>query len=178
MVYFGKLVGTREHQPECRARAGPFGRNLRYGLAGAGDVNGDGFATDRGHARDGCRRDNEGAAFVFLGNGGRAARASLTRQLRADGSDGRSSRGSAWSTDRFEVSTNAVDPSGRGRVKIEVEHCPADQAFAVPGCVREVTSSWLDVGAASSGVALSREIVVANAGLYRWRCARCARPSR
>ena len=62
----------RERQPgdgRCRARVGPGQRHSSASVAGAGDVNGDGYAdVIVGAYRYDDGQTDEGAAFVFLGS--------------------------------------------------------------------------------------------------------------
>jgi hypothetical protein len=142
-------------------------------VAGAGDVNGDGYADailgaggyDAGQA-------DEGAAFVFLGNGDGDGRAVRAEQRRGDASTvpvqpwGRAGGDGA----SFEVALTATHPEGRGRVKLEVEACPLAAPFGDPLCTTQVGASWTDATATAGGVRLV-ELVTGLAPnlLHRWR---------
>jgi hypothetical protein len=141
-------------------------------VAGAGDVNGDGYAdVIVGAFNYDAGQTSEGAAFVFLGGGGGGGRAVVARQRRGDGSGtpvhpwGRS-----WDDDAFQVRMQATHPEGRGRVKLEVEYCEAGLAFGDVSCGSHTGASWTDVTATSGGVTLTETISgLTEWELYRWR---------
>ena len=172
-VFLGSASGIADGDPgtaHAQLESDQAGAYLGRSVAGAGDVNGDGYADVIVGARPVRRgRDGEGAAFVFLGNGD--GRPVLARQLRGDVSGppvqpwGLSHDGNAFRGERPRT-----HPEGRGRVKLEVEHCEAGLAFADPSCGSEVGASWADVTATSGGVILTETIDGLTSGaLYRWR---------
>jgi hypothetical protein len=171
-VFLGSSAGITDGTPATAAaqlESDQVDALLGGSVAGAGDVNGDGYADvivgaadyDNGHSA-------EGAAFVFLGNGdGRTVRA---EQRRGDASAiavqpwGRSHDGG------FEVALTATHPAGRGRVKLEVEACPLAAPFGDPLCTTQVGGTWTDTTATPGGVRLVEVL----AGLdqntrHRWR---------
>jgi hypothetical protein len=139
-------------------------------------VNGDGYADvivgaplyDNG-------QNDEGAAFVYLGNAHTSAtetgRSVLAPQRRGDASGTPVAPwGRAWSETSFEVEMTATHPQGRGRVKLEVEACPESAAFGDLACTTQLGPSWVDVTATSGGVVLSETLTGLTADtLYRWR---------
>ena len=104
-------------------------------VAGAGDVNGDGFADLVVGARGyDAGESGEGAAFVLLG-GGQASRLSRPRQLRGDGSGTPvATWGSSGVAGTFEVELNVTSPRGREFAKVEVEACASGTAFGDARC--------------------------------------------
>jgi hypothetical protein len=137
-------------------------------VSGAGDVNGDGFADIvAGDVFSGSASYPPGAAFVFLGN--RAGRVVLPQQLRTGGAP-IAPWGASEAIDSFQVRMRATHPTGRGRVKLEIESCPAGVAFFGAGCVRGTSASWSDSTASSSGVQLTETLsgLIADTN-YRWR---------
>jgi hypothetical protein len=71
---------------------------------------------------------------------------------------------------RFVMSMWATDPSGRGRVKLEVEACPPGVAFGDGSCIRQVTPTWVDVTATPAGVMFAPMVLrLEPETLYRWR---------
>jgi hypothetical protein len=135
-------------------------------------VNGDGYADVIVGASDYDDGEvDEGAAFLFLGNGGANGRSVLTRQLRGSvGSMPVEPWGGSYALDRFKLEMVATHPMGRGRVKLDAEICAAGTPFGDPSCISHVTPSWIDVTSTSNGVLLSETISGLTAdSLYRWR---------
>jgi len=130
---------------------------LGFSVASAGDVNGDGYAdviagANLFDAGDG----DEGAAFLFLGNGDGSGRPVLVRQLRGDGSGTPVQPfGASFAGGGFEVRARGTHPFGRGRVKLEVESCGPGVAFGHASCAKQSSASWTDVTASSAGVTLA-----------------------
>ena len=142
-------------------------------VAGAGDVNGDGYAdVIVGAPLYENGQTDEGAAFVFLGNS--SGRPVLARQRRGNGSGiAVQPWGLAQSTTGFAAELRANHPSGTGRVKAELEACP-DGPPAVPfghvSCTSALTPSWLAVNGTTPEVLLSHTFAgLTNNTLYRWR---------
>src|SRR5262249_20509301 len=108
---------------------------LGVSVAGAADVDGDGFAdvlagaegTDAGAA-------TWGAAFVFGGKAGGFARPVRARQLRGDGSGAPVAPWGGTGAAGFAVRLAAHPPQGTGRVRLEAEACPSGVAFDTPQC--------------------------------------------
>ncbi|MHC4108991.1 MAG: integrin alpha, partial [Planctomycetota bacterium] len=137
-----------------------------------GDVNGDGYAdVIVGAYYYDAGQSDEGAAFVFLGNGDGDGRPVVARQRRGDASGMPVQPwGGSYEADAFEVRVQATHPEGRGRVKLELECCEVDLAFGDVGCVSQTGASWTDVTATSGGVPLTETITgLTEATLYRWR---------
>jgi hypothetical protein len=172
-VFLGSASGIGNGDPStahAQLESNQVDAWLGLSVAGAGDVNGDGFADIIvGASAYTAGEPNEGAAFVFLGNG--EGRPVLAQQLRG----GAGSRpvppwGPSYHGSAFRVSLHANHPEGRGRVKLEVECCEAGLPFDDPGCARKVGTSWADVTATSDGVILTETIDgLASGELYRWR---------
>ncbi len=121
-LYFGSPVGLSIQQA-WGAQSIQFDAELGNAVAGAGDVNGDGFADVivGTHRYDNGQVD-EGRAAVYLGNGG--GRTVLPRQLRTTGvpivaPDGRSN-----SASEFELRATLVSLYGRTNLQLEYEVKP------------------------------------------------------
>jgi hypothetical protein len=142
-----------------------------WSVAGAGDVNGDGFADlIAGAALYGAGEATEGAAFLWYGGRDGDGRPVLARQLRGGSATAVQPWGSSGHVDEFQARMTATHPLGRGRVKLEIEACPPGVAFFGTGCVRKIGSAWTDVTATSAGVVLTETVSDLLGGpLYRWR---------
>jgi len=92
-------------------------------FAGAGDVNGDGFADIIIGAREYDHgQQDEGAAFLYLGNSnGRPVR---TTFLRKDGSHPIASRGLSYDKSGFQLRMDLHSPQGKEKIRIETLVCP------------------------------------------------------
>jgi hypothetical protein len=149
--------------------------NALFGIkvAGAGDVNGDGFADVIVGARqfDSGQGAGEGAAFVFYGGGNRTGRPLLARQLRGGGDSALAQPwGSSGDADDFQARLVATDAQGRGRVKLQVQACPPGVAFGHASCTSATSPAWTDVTATGGGVTLTHTIAgLSQDTLYRWR---------
>jgi hypothetical protein len=147
--------------------------NMGWSAAGAGDVNGDGYAdVIVGSQWYDAGQTNEGAAFVFqLGNDGAPARPVLSRQLRPALDAGLVHPfGSSGSADSFRARLRATHPGGRGLTKLEVEACSPGIAFGSLGCTSATSTNWSDSGASPDGIDLTTTVPgLAPGTLYRWR---------
>ncbi|HVN39423.1 MAG TPA: integrin alpha [Myxococcota bacterium] len=172
-VFLGSASGiasgnpvTASAQLESNAVAGRLGS----GVAGAGDVNGDGYAdVIVGSPYFAAGQAQEGAAFVYLGNA--KGRPVLARQRRGDGSGTPVQPwGLAYSTSGFAAELRATHPAGRGRVKAEFQACPPGVAFGNASCTSETTPTWVTVDGTAPEVLISQTFSgLANHTLYRWR---------
>ena len=169
-VYLGSAVGLASTAASSAQGAGS-GDELGYAVAGAGDLNGDGFADVVAGApfRD-APEDTSGTAYVYFGNVD-PGRAAVPRQARADGSRWPVQPwGSSQAVDRLYLTMRATHPMGRGRVKVEVEACPQSVAFGHAPCVRFRSAQWRDVTATPDGTLIAMTISgLENGTVYRWR---------
>jgi hypothetical protein len=143
----------------------------RFGIsvAGAGDVNGDGFADVLAGASMGG--SGGGKAYAYFGNNG-GGQLVLSRQMRKD-----SSQIQPWglsdTTDGFLIQMWGTNPAGRSRLKLEAEACPPGVAFGDPACTTALGTSWQDsvpVGGNPPPKVLSvRFGQLDGETLYRWR---------
>jgi hypothetical protein len=133
-------------------------------------VNGDGYPEVIVGAPDLPAGADFGKAYVYYGNRDQG-RGVLIKQLRGGG---RAPLIQPWALsdegNRFVASMWATDPLGRGRVKLEVEACPAGVAFGEGACIGHKSTAWTDVTASAEGV----EFVETLSGLegdtlHRWR---------
>ena len=145
--------------------------HLGLDVGGAGDVNSDGYAdVIVGSLSYDAGELNEGAAFVFLGNGDGLGRSVRSRQLRGNGD---TTNVEPWGSSRagdFQVRMTATHPEGRGRVKLQIQACPEGENWGGAGSVTVTSSTWTDVTATSAGVTLTQAVTgLSGFTLYRWR---------
>ena len=144
---------------------------LGQGVAGAGDVNGDGFddIIVGAHFYD-AGQDDEGRIYVFYGNGSNGPPRKL-KQMRSDFSAPIAPGGWSDSETSFGLDVMARSTGGRGRVRLEWEADEVADAFASP---HHGVSDWYDTGE-PDGALGSRVIVqtlvdgLGTATRYAWR---------
>jgi hypothetical protein len=167
-VFRGNASGIASGNPataSAQLESDQAGAQLGYSVAGAGDVNGDGFSdVIAGAYQYDAGQTDEGAAFVFYGNGNRTGRPVLATQGRSEVfSFGVQPWGPSYTT-AFEVRLTATDPKGLGKRKLEVQRCPVGVPFGHPSCASTTTANWS--ATASQLLDLSG---LEDGALYRWR---------
>ncbi len=169
-IYYGSAGGVSPAPTTLESNQG--NAQLGTSVAGAGDVNGDGFADvivgaplyDKGQI-------DEGTAFVYYGNGGSEGRPVLSRQARGDGSGILVQPwGLSHHLSQFQVQMTATSPPGRQRVKLQVQACPPGVPFGHASCIDHTSATWTDVTATAGGVSLNETLTgLMDNALYRWR---------
>jgi len=135
--------------------------------AGAGDVNGDGYAD----VIVGAPGYSGSTGKVYLFQGGGSGRLVLASQLRSGDDPGQVQPwGLSLASDSLRVALQATSPAGRQRVKLQVQVCPPGVAFGNAACAEGVSPTWTDVTTATSGVLLQQVVSGLEPGsLQRWR---------
>jgi hypothetical protein len=168
-IFLGSASGVASGNPSTAAatlESNQAFANMGRSVAGAGDVNGDGygdvivgaFGYDNGEM-------DEGAVFIFYGNkqGGLSV---IPRQRRAADTAPIAIGLMSDSSSSFRLAALGRTPYGRGRVKLEWEVKPLGTLFNGAGL--QLSASWMDTGTA--GIALN-ELVSGLSGntMYHWR---------
>jgi hypothetical protein len=171
-VFLGSASGIANGNPAtAAARLESDQNNAGFGfaVAAAGDVNGDGFPDlIVGAPNYDNPQTDEGAAFVFYGNGNRSGRLALPRQRGISGGLVQP-WGSSYTSD-YQVKLIATDAAGRGRVKLQVQSCPAGVPFGHASCTTSTAPSWFDVTTSPGGISLAQSVTgVPDDTLRRWR---------
>ncbi len=156
-VYLGStagLGGSPAWNPTPPAAVDLTPGSFGYSVAGAGDVDGDGFPDviiGAPSSTHGVAQQSEGMAFLYHGNGGRG-RNRLVRQLRSNGTTPISIGGRADSQTSFRIKSLGWSAGGRARVRMEWEVQPFPVFFDGSSIVREAAA---DTGHPSGGGAIS-----------------------
>jgi hypothetical protein len=167
-LYLGSAIGL-PLWPDWGVTGEAQGDGLGAWVAGAGDVNGDGFSDVLGGAKY-YGGSNQGAAYAFLGNG-TEGRQVLAQQIHTGGGGQLVPPwGLSGDTHSFHTSMFATHPAGRGAVKLQVEACPPGAPFGDNACTLVETASWQILGAVPEGELMQETLSGLDAlTLYRWR---------
>jgi hypothetical protein len=167
-LYFGG-AGAFDATADAQLESNQTGAVMGFSVAGAGDVNGDGYAdVIVGAAGYGNGQNGEGAAFLYFGTAnGRLVQAG---QYRGGGASPVQPWGLTQQSDGFTVKLNATSPRGRERARLQLEACPNGAAFGSLLCDRYTAASWTELGANPQGstLALSASGLTVDR-LYHWR---------
>ena len=145
------------------------GSGFGMSVAGAGDIDGDGFPDVIGGSPVG--------ALIFYGNGGRTGRPVLARQMRGDGSG---IPVAPWGGSYpFEVRMLGTHPAGRGRIRLEVQFCEAFDSFVEDCYVPTASPTWTETPAGGQPALLSLipPVYYPSGVLYHWRARIAYAPS-
>jgi hypothetical protein len=166
-LYFGSSLGLRtDREPWIYARD-----NVEYlgrHVAGAGDVDGDGFADVLISALYTYYWPEQDWTILQRGNDG-GGRLALARQTRGDGSGmlvqpwGRATR------DSFSVTLHAVNPLGRGRARLQVQACPSAAPFGDESCREYTAAAWTEIVDADGADLSEMAEWLEEDTLYHWR---------
>jgi len=167
-VYFGS-AGAFNATADAQLESNQIDALLGVSVAGAGDVNGDGFAdVIVGVLRYDNGQSAEGAAFVYHGTA--RGRPVLASQFRGDGSTAVQPWGLSQQADGFVVAIEATSPRGRERARLQVEACPNGSAFGSLLCDTRSSSTWTELGANPQGSTLALPLTGLSVNrVYHWR---------
>ncbi len=167
-VYFGG-GGAFNTLPDAQLEVNQVNASMGFSVAGAGDLNGDGFADlIVGADRLSNGQAEEGAAFVYHGTAN--GRLVLAEQYRGQASTAVQPWGLSQRADGFVVALNATSAGGRERTRLQVEACPNGSAFGSPLCDTRTASTWTEIGANPQGVTVVLPITGLNPNrLFHWR---------
>jgi FG-GAP repeat len=162
-VYFGSAAGPTA-EAVWTAEGDCEGAYFGTSVAGAGDVNGDGYADiivgannyDHGES-------NEGMAFVYYGNSGNALAPTFAHQ-KNEGNTAYIVPGSGLHSD-FTIEMVNRSTAGRARVALQYEIKPATVPFDGTGLVTE--ASFADT--TTSTAVYATAVALPQLGGYRWR---------
>jgi hypothetical protein len=167
-LYFGS-DGAFNTTADAQLESNQVGAVMGFSVAGAGDVNGDGYAdVIVGATGYNNGQNGEGAAFLYFGTAnGRLVQAG---QYRGGGASPVQPWGLTQQSDGFTVKLNATSPRGRERARLQLEACPNGVPFGSLLCDRYTAASWTELGANPQGstLALSASGLTVNR-LYHWR---------
>ena len=170
-TYHGSPSGL-EADPVWSVEGDQRGAAFGFSVSTAGDVNGDGY----GDVIVGAPTYNsvwidEGAAFVYLGNGGglpvRLRQVQADQDGRGDGSAPIAPLGRSGS-DQVQLELIGRSPLGRAWVGFEWQLAPLGVPFTATTAISGTSPAWTD--ALTTGVALSQTVGgLAGETVYRWR---------
>jgi hypothetical protein len=142
-------------------------------VAGAGDVNGDGYADVIVGACYGSNgQSSEGLAYLYHGNDG-AGLSLRPQQRRSDDAAPIVPGLRSHTPGAFRLAVLGRSPFGRGPVQLEWEVKPSNRFFDGTGTAR--SAEWTDSGTA--GAALGEPVSGLEPGDYHWRARLLYRPS-
>ena len=166
-VYWGGPTEL-DADPNWSVEGNQKGAGYGFSVSAAGDVNGDGYGDlIVGAPTYNSTELDEGAAYVYLGNGGGGVPL-CPRQVRADGTAPIAPLGSSDSANQVRLAVNARSPLGRAPVAFEWQVAPLGAAFTATGAISGTSPTWSDV--LTTGVVLSQTVDGLTGGtVYHWR---------
>jgi hypothetical protein len=167
-VYHGGPAGLTTGGADWVTEGNQDRSGYGFAVSGAGDVNGDGY----GDIIVGAPAYNdewmdEGAAFVYLGNGG-GGLPLCPGQLRTDSTVPIAPLGRSDSADRVRLQLAARSPLGREAVALQWQLAPLGVPFTATSAISGTSLTWSDT--LTTGVAMSQVVHGLTADtVYRWR---------
>jgi len=179
LVYHGGPEGL-DDGPAWSVEGNQEGAGFGFSVSTAGDVDGDGYSDlIVGAPTYNKWQSDEGAAFVYMGNGGEGfpqrSLAVRPRQMRSDGLAPIAPLGRSDSADRVRLQLTARMPLGRQLVAYQWQLAPLGTPFTAATAISGASPAWSDV--LTTGVVLSQTVGGLTGGtVYRWRVRLLYRP--
>jgi hypothetical protein len=169
-VYHGSPTGLAEGPMDWITTGNQERAALGFAVSTAGDVNGDGYGDILvGAPTYNARGTDEGAAFVYLGNGGAGAPL-IPNQMRSDSLTPIAPLGRSNHANEVRLHLIGRSPLGRESVALQWQLAPLGIPFTatVSGTLSGTSAAWRDV--LTTGVVLSQTVGgLAEGTVYRWR---------
>jgi hypothetical protein len=179
LLYEGSAAGLSA-TPRWMAegnQSGLFG----LAVAGAGDVDGNGFAdviVGAPQYNTGVALENAGRVSLYYGNGG-DNQALTPRQMQVDGLAPIAPLGLSDSENAVGLRLTGRTPLGRGEVKLQWQVAPLGTPFTATGIISGSSPEWNDTGdpTVENGVDITQTVTSLDEGtLYHWRVRLLYRP--
>jgi hypothetical protein len=169
-VYHGSPAGLTEDPADWITTGNQERAALGFAVSTAGDVNGDGYGDIIvGAPTYNAGGTDEGAAFVYLGNGGTGAPL-IPNQMRSDSLTPIAPLGRSNHANEVRLHLIGRSPLGRESVALQWQLAPLGIPFTatVSGTLSGTSAAWRDV--LTTGVVLSQTVGgLAEGTVYRWR---------
>jgi hypothetical protein len=176
LLYEGSVAGLSV-TPRWSAEGDQGGALFGLAVAGAGDVDGNGFADVIVGAPlydKGVPLTDAGRVSLYYGNGG-DDQALTPRQMQIDGSTPIAPLGLSDSENTVGLRLTGRSPLGRGEVKLQWQVAPLGKPFTATGIISGSSSGWINTE--ENGADIAETVTGLSPGtLYHWRARLLYRP--